>query len=270
MHLLLLGPLELWANGQAAPLGGSRQRALLALLALRAGEVVPRDRIIEALWGEAPPEGAAHRLDVQVSRLRASMRKAGADPALLETAGGGYRLRLNEWALDVHEAERLVEQGRRALAEGLVQEAAETLRAALDLWRGPMLLDLANDPASQTDARRLEELRVSALEDRIEAELALGRHLDLVPELHQLVAEHPLRERLRAQLMSATPAAIAESAARMGGRHSACECAALVGRAASVVPRLLLPQPHGIEGFRVVVEVLRGEDPALAHRPDAR
>jgi YVTN family beta-propeller protein len=203
MHLLLLGPLELWANGRAAPLGGSRQRALLALLALRAGEVVARDRLIEALWGEAPPEGAAHRLDVQVSRLRASMRKAGADPALLETAGGGYRLRSNGWALDVHEAERLVEQGQRALAEGLVQEAAETLRAALDLWRGPMLLDLANDPASQTDARRLEELRVSALEDRIDAELALGRHLDLVPELHQLVAEHPLRERLRAQVMRA-------------------------------------------------------------------
>ena len=203
MHLRLLGPPELWANGRAAPLGGSRQRALLALLALRAGEVVPRERLIEALWGEAPPEGAAHRLDVQVSRLRASMRKAGADAALLETAGGGYRLRLNGWALDVREAERLVEQGRRALAEGLVQEAAETLRAALDLWRGPLLLDLANDPASQTDARRLEEFRVSALEDRIEAELALGRHLDLVPELHQLVAEHPLRERLRAELMLA-------------------------------------------------------------------
>jgi len=203
MHLLLLGPPELWANGRAAPLGGSRQRALLALLALRAGEVVARDRLIEALWGEAPPEGAAHRLDVQVSRLRASMRKAGADPSLLETAGGGYRLRLNGWTLDVDEAERLVEQGRRALAVGLEQEAAETLQAALDLWRGPMLLDLANDAASQTDARRLEELRVSALEDRIEAELALGRHLDLVPELHRLVAEHPLRERLRGALMLA-------------------------------------------------------------------
>jgi YVTN family beta-propeller protein len=203
MHVRLLGPPELSANGRAAPLGGSRQRALLALLALRAGEVVPRDRLIDALWGEAPPEGAAHRLDVQVSRLRAAIRKAGADPALLETAGGGYRLRLNEWALDVHEAERLVEQGRRALADGLVQEAAETLRAALDLWRGPMLLDLANDAASQSDARRLEELRLSALEDRIDAELALGRHLDLVPELHQLVAEHPLRERLRAELMLA-------------------------------------------------------------------
>src|SRR5215218_7198366 len=119
MHLRLLGPLELWANGRAASLGGSKQRALLALLALRAGEVVARDRLIEALWGEAPPEGAAHRLDVQVSRLRAAIRKAGADPSLLETAHGGYRLRLNGWTLDVDEAERLVEQGRRALAAGL-------------------------------------------------------------------------------------------------------------------------------------------------------
>jgi len=203
MQLRLLGPSQLWANGRTVPLGGPKQRALLALLALRAGEVVPRDRLIEALWGEAPHAGMDQRLYVQISRLRTAMREGGADPSLLERVDGGYRLRLAGWSLDVHEAERLVEEGRCALAEGRAEEAAETLGAAVDLWRGPPLTDLADDPGSQGDVRRLEELRVAALEDRLAAELALGRDSRLVPDLRRLVAEYPLRERLCGQLMLA-------------------------------------------------------------------
>ena len=165
--------------------------------------MVRRERIIEVLWGEDPPEGVAHRLDAQVSRLRSAIRNAGGDASLVETVDGGYRLRLNGTELDLLEAERLIEQGRSALADGRAPEAVDQFRAALRLWRGPALADLVDDAASQGEIRRLEELRLAALEDRLEGELTLGRHMDLVPELRRLVAEHPLRERLRAQLMLA-------------------------------------------------------------------
>jgi DNA-binding SARP family transcriptional activator/ABC-type branched-subunit amino acid transport system substrate-binding protein len=203
MRIRLLGPLELWADGRQVPVGGPKQRALLALLATRLGEVVPRDRIVEALWGEEPTDGAAHRLDVQISRLRSSLREAGGGSAVLETGAGGYVLRLPDDAVDSREAERLVDAGRRALADGRPDEALVHLRSALDLWRGEALVDLGDYPSARAEAGRLEELRVSALEERFEAELALGRHADAIGGLQVLVREHPLRERPRAQLMLA-------------------------------------------------------------------
>lgn len=203
MHIRLLGPVELWANGRQVPVGGKKQRAFIALLATRLGEVVPRGRIVEALWGEEPPEGAGHRLDVQVSRLRSSLRDAGADAEVLETVAGGYRLRLPDDAVDSREAERLVDAGRRALADGRPEEALESLRSGLDLWRGEALAELLDDTSALAEAGRLEDLRVGAREERFEAELALGRHAGVIGALQVLVTEHPLRERPRAQLMLA-------------------------------------------------------------------
>jgi DNA-binding SARP family transcriptional activator/sugar lactone lactonase YvrE len=194
----VLGPFEVSEGGRPLDVGAGKQRALLALLLLRAGEVVSTDGLIDALWGERPPPSAPNSIHIYVSRLRRALGNGR-----LETRGHGYVLRLEAEELDLGRFERLLVEGRELLASGDATRAAETLRAALALWRGPPLSDFASEEFAQGDIARLEELRLSALEERIEADLGVGRHRKLVPELDSLVREHPLRERLRAQLMLA-------------------------------------------------------------------
>jgi DNA-binding SARP family transcriptional activator len=171
---------------------------VLAILLLHRGEVVSADRIVDELWGERPPGRATKTVQVYVSRLR----KALGDGVLV-TRGGGYVLELNGESVDADRFSRLAGQGRRALDDGDPEGAREKLTAALDLWRGPPLADLAYEPFAQNEVARLEELRLVAVENRADADLALGRHAELVPELEALVREHPTRERLREELMLA-------------------------------------------------------------------
>src|SRR5439155_11667765 len=194
----LLGPLSVSVGDEPIALGGQKRRALLAVLLLEANRVVSRDRLIDALWGEDPPDTARNTIQVYVSQLR----KLLPDGAL-ETEPPGYRLVIEPDSVDLVEFVRLSEEGRTALGIGNAAGAADSLRAALALWRGAPLADLSWEPFAQAEIVRLEELRLAAFEDRIEADLALGRHGQLVGELEGLVGEHPLRERLRAQLMLA-------------------------------------------------------------------
>jgi DNA-binding SARP family transcriptional activator len=190
----VLGPLEVRRDGVLVALASGRQRALLAMLLLRAGEAVSAERLIDQLWGEDVPVAATNALQVHVSRLR---RVLGAD--VLRTTPAGYLLHVE--TLDAAQFEAGVAEGRRALAAGRPNEAAETLRRALALWRGPALADFAYEPFSQADIARLEELRLTAREELMDAQLAQGECP--VAELEGLVREHPLRERLRGQLMLA-------------------------------------------------------------------
>ena len=194
----ILGPLEVLVDGQQVPLGGARQRAVLAILLLHRGEVVSVDRVVDELWGERPPDTATKTVQVYVSRLRKALGEG-----VLVTRGGGYALEVGADQVDADRFARLAREGREALERGDAQAAAEHLSAALDLWRGQPLADFAYESFAQSETARLEEMRLAVLENRVEAELALGRHAALVPELETLVEEHPARERLRGQLMLA-------------------------------------------------------------------
>ena len=200
MDFRILGPVEARAQGRPLAVAGGRQRALLALLLLRAGEPISRDRLIEELWGERPPAGAVKTVQAVVSRLR---RALGAEGGRLVGGAAGYRLQVEPDELDLARFERLCEEGRRALLGGRPERAGARLRAALEEWRGPALADVALEPFAPPEVARLEELRAAAVEDRVEADLALGRGADLVPELEALVAREPLRERRHGQLMLA-------------------------------------------------------------------
>jgi YVTN family beta-propeller protein len=202
MEYLLLGPLEVRAGGRAIPLGGAKQRALLAALLLHVNEVVSRDRLIDSLWGETPPATAAHTVETYVSRLRRALRDVGHYDSLI-TRPPGYMLRIDPGELDLNRFEDFAREGRRALPEGKPEAAAELLRQALALFRGPPLDDVAFFPFAQAEVQRLGEMRLAALEDRIDADLAAGRSGELVGELQALVNACPLRERLRGQLMLA-------------------------------------------------------------------
>ena len=202
----VLGPLEVVRSGRAVPLGGPRQRAVLALLLLEANRVVSMDRLAEDVWGGDPPEGWAISVQTYVFRLRQALepdRSRGAVGGVLVTSGRGYLLRVGREQLDAARFEDGFTVGRAALDAGRHAEAAGVLRAALGLWRGPVLADLADYAFTRPEAARLEELRLAALEARIEADLALGRHDALTGEVEQLAGEHPLRERLHGQLMLA-------------------------------------------------------------------
>lgn len=198
MEFRILGPVEVWDEGRRRPLGGSKQRALLIALLLRANETVPADRLIDDLWGEDPSENAPTALRVNVSRLRKALPRE-----TLVTQTPGYMIHIRPDQLDLYRFERLVEDGRRRLAGGRPSEAAELMREALSLWRGPALADVSYESFAQSAIARLEEMRLAALELRLEIDLACGRDRELVGELEALVVEHPLRERLRAQLMLA-------------------------------------------------------------------
>jgi YVTN family beta-propeller protein len=203
MEFRILGPIEVVEDGERLPLGGTKQRALLALLVLNADRVVASDRLIDALWGESAPDGATHTLQVYISQLRKALRMPASTASgdVLLTEGRGYVLHTRE--VDLYRFEETVESGRRALADGSPDEAAGLLRQALDLWRGPTLADLAFEHFAQPEIARIEERRLLATEDRIDADLALGRHAELVGELRGLTSEHPLRERLWGQLILA-------------------------------------------------------------------
>jgi DNA-binding SARP family transcriptional activator len=190
----ILGPLEVLDDGQALDLGGAKQRSLLAVLLLNANQVVSSDRLIDALWGEEPPETAAKALQVYVSQLRRVLGKE-----CLETKAPGYRLQVEPNQLDLRVFESLLEEAKEAEPDA----ASPKLREALALWRGRPLGEFAYERFAQLEIGRLEELRVACLEERIEADLAHGRHHELVGELETLVARHPLRERFRGQLMLA-------------------------------------------------------------------
>ena len=192
----MLGSLEVLEGGRAVDLGAPRERALFALLLLNANRTVSRDRIVEELWPEGAPRTAAKVVQVYVTHLR---RALGEVRERLESRGSGYVLRIEPHERDLDRFELLLE---RASAED-PGSRAQTLREALALWRGPALSDFAYDDFVDAEASRLEELRLLALEQRIEADLELGTGPELVPELESLVAAHPLRERLRADLMLA-------------------------------------------------------------------
>lgn len=198
----VLGGLKVAVGGRTLSIGGRRQRALLAFLALHANEVVSSDRIIEALWGETPTPTARASVRVAVSKLRRQLAEAGA-AGILASEPTGYVLRLESDELDALRFATLAEQGRTALAAGDPERAAELLREALALWTGPALSDVIYEPFAATAAARLEEERLAATESRIDAELALGHQGELVGELESLVAAHPLREPLTARLMLA-------------------------------------------------------------------
>ena len=188
MDVRVFGPLQAIVAGRLVPLGGVKPRALFAMLALDAGSTVSTERLIEGLWGERPPATATKLVHVYVSHLRKAL-VAGGDGAAIVTLGRGYQLRLGSGEVDAVRFERLVAQS--------------SLRDALALWTGPPLDDLAGEPFAAAEIRRLEGLRLGALELAIERDLAAGRHREVIGELDALVAEEPLRERLHAQRMLA-------------------------------------------------------------------
>ena len=249
MEFLILGPLEVRDGDRLLPVGGGKQRALLAILLSRANEVVSKGRLIDELWQSEPPETAVNGLQVNVSQLRKAL-----PPGVLVTRSPGYSLRVELGELDLHRFEQLVEE---ALAEDDSATAAATLREALALWRGPALADFVDEPFAQPEIARLEELRLTALERRIEADLALGRHAELVGELEGLSARHPLRERPRGQLMLAL---------YRSGRQA--EALGVYQRA-----RQALSEQLGIEPSEALRELERGilrHDPALDIEPATR
>jgi predicted ATPase/DNA-binding SARP family transcriptional activator/class 3 adenylate cyclase len=201
MEFRILGPLEVCTDGGPKLDLTGKQRALLAVLLLRANEAVSTDGLVDALWGADPPDTAGKALQVYVSRLRKLLEPEGK--ALLVTRPPGYALDLGGHTLDLHRFERLRADASRALEQGDPAAAEAKLHEALSLWRGPPLADFAFEPFAQSEIARLEELHVAALEERVDALLALGRHAEVVGELEALVAAHPLRERLRAQQMLA-------------------------------------------------------------------
>jgi DNA-binding SARP family transcriptional activator len=206
MEFRILGPLEVYEGERRVDLGGARQRALLAILLTRANQVVSRDLLIDQLFGEEPREAAGNLLQVYVSRLRKALepgRERRQQTGIVVTKAPGYLVQVEPEQLDLERFERLAEEGRMALVESAPEIARERLAEALSLWRGPALADFAFEPFAQGEARRLEELRLATIEDRIESDLALGRHAALVGELETLVEQFPLRERLRGQLMLA-------------------------------------------------------------------
>jgi DNA-binding SARP family transcriptional activator len=198
MYARILGSFQLEEGGQRIPMGGVRQRAVLVSLMLRVNEVVPSEQLLIELWGEDSPLSAANALQAAISRLRRVL-----PPGRLVTRAPGYALRLFPEELDVSQFEQLVSEGREALTAGAAEEAARTLRQALSLWQGPALADFRYEPFAQAEIVRLQELHLTCLEERVEADLALGLASVLVAELRRLVSEHPLRERLRSQLMLA-------------------------------------------------------------------
>ncbi|MFG1976858.1 BTAD domain-containing putative transcriptional regulator [Nonomuraea fuscirosea] len=192
----ILGPLMVTIGGRPVHMGGPRAQATLAALLLAEGRIVAMERLIDQVWGDDPPSSARNQVMIAVCALRKALRTGGGDPDLIETVPSGYRIRAVD--LDAHQAEANLDQARQAPPA----RRAALLRETLGLWRGQVLAGISSQPLRAV-AGRWEELRLSVLEDWAEAELALGRHRELVGVLGVAVAEHPLREQIRAQLMLA-------------------------------------------------------------------
>src|SRR3954451_876142 len=210
MDFRLLGPLEVDGEDGPADVGAGKRRALLTYLLINPNEVVPTERLIDELWSEPPPATAAKSVQVYVSQLRKAL---DANGDLLITRGSGYVLRVGDDELDIQRFEHLLAEAQRLLEEGDAKAGRVAARAALDLWRGPALYDVVYESFAQTEAARLDELRLVALETRIDADLVLGEHARLAGELEALVAQHPLRQRFRAQLMLALYRCVRQSEA---------------------------------------------------------
>ncbi|MDH3539793.1 MAG: protein kinase, partial [Acidimicrobiia bacterium] len=204
MDIHVLGPLEVLDDERPVEITAPKQRLLLTVLAFSAGRVVSADRLVEELWGDEPPSGGLKTFHYHVSKLRDALQpdRHPGDKSVIATRGPGYALAVDPDDVDAARFEHQVLDARR-LIEFDPQEAAARLREALDLWRGPIPVEVLEAPATRLEARRLEELRLTALEDRLNADLATGKHADVVAELEGLVNEHPLRERLWAQYMVA-------------------------------------------------------------------
>jgi predicted ATPase/DNA-binding SARP family transcriptional activator len=247
---LILGPLEVRVGGETVALGGPRQRALLAALLLAGGAPVSRDRLVEDVWGEQAPASAQHAVQVYVSRLRERLGAA----ALYTGAGPVYAVAGERDQVDAHRFEALAAAARARLKQE-PEAAAAQLAAALGLWRGAVLADLSYDGAGRTEIARLEELRLTAIEDRLEAELALGHHRERIPELEALVAAEPLRERARGQLMLALyragRQADALAAYREGRRHLIDELGLEPGGQLRALEQAILRQDPAIEDPRL-------------------
>jgi WD40 repeat protein/DNA-binding SARP family transcriptional activator/energy-coupling factor transporter ATP-binding protein EcfA2 len=250
MEFLMLGPIAVRSASGDVALGGNKPRAVLAVLLLNPNRPVSAERLALALWGEDAPGGAVKTVQVHVSRLR----KALGDPDVVTTTRAGYVLRVRQGELDAERFEALVEDARQAMADGLAEDASAILREALALWRGPALAELNGEPFALAEIARLHEQRLTALELRVEADLASGRHAEIVGELRQLVADHPIREELAAQLMLALY--------RCGRQTEALEAYARARRA--------LVEEMGIEPgprLRARHEAILRQDAALGAEP---
>jgi predicted ATPase/DNA-binding SARP family transcriptional activator len=246
----ILGELEVIGEAGPIELKAAKQRALLAILLLRANEVVSADSLVDRLWNERPPRSAPKLVQVYVSQLRRALGEG-----VIVTRPPGYALELAQDDLDAARFERLLAEGRATLAAGNAARARRTLGEALGLWRGAALADLAYEEFASAEAERLEELRRSALEERIEADLALGRHDHLVPELRALVDRYPLRERLHRQTMLALY--------RSGRQAEALECFADARR---TLDEELGLEP-GEELRRLQAAILRQDESLALERP---
>jgi predicted ATPase/DNA-binding SARP family transcriptional activator len=198
LEVRVLGPLQALRDGRVVDLGQPRQRALLAILLLSPNEVVSAERLIDELWGERPPSSAPNMIQIYVSRLRKAL-----GPGLLLTVKPGYVLRVDEQSVDATRFAELVERAGHLISDGAASAAKEMLEEALGMWRGPPLAEFTYESFMQGALARFENARLEAIELRIDADLALGRHVPLVGELEQRIADHPFRERLRGQLMLA-------------------------------------------------------------------
>lgn len=201
MEFRILGPLEVVEDGNPIALGTLKERLVLGVLLLHANEFVSRERLVDELWGVAPPATARKAVNVYVSKLRKTLVRDGRDP--IATADGGYRLAVDSNLLDSDRVRRLVAEARRRMSDGEPEAASGLLQEAIAFWRGPTLAGLALESLGRDEVAQLDELRLTVLMDRIDCDLALGRHEHVLGELQVLVREHPLRERLRAQQMLA-------------------------------------------------------------------
>ena len=265
MEFKILGPLEVVDGGQQVHVGGARQRAVLALLLLQANRVVSIDRLVDQLWAGSPPPGAATTLRGYVHTLRKVLepeRATGRPSRVVLTQPPGYLLVVAEEQLDARRFERLAAEGRQRLAAGDAEAACSLLTQALGLWRGPALADFGFEDFAQTEAARLEELRLTATEDLMQAALHRGDTSSLVAELGRLVEAHPLRERLRGLLMLAL---------YRSGRQAAALAAYQQGRRMLAEELGLEPGPE----LRALEEAILRQDDALtwrgkSERPEAR
>jgi DNA-binding SARP family transcriptional activator len=248
-EFLLLGPLLVRSHGVAVPIPPGKQRVLLAALLLRANRAVPVDDLTEVLWGDLPPASARKTLQNYVKRLRQAL--GGAGRGRISTLPGSYLIRVTDDELDISQFGTLALDGRRAARDGAWDRAATNLRAALALWRGEPLADLPSELLAQQEIPRLAEMRLQALEARVDAELHLGRHADVIAELRQLAAVHPLRERLHALLMLALYRNGQQAAALAAYQRARRGLIEAIGAA------------PGMELRELERQVLRG-DPALA------
>jgi YVTN family beta-propeller protein len=201
MEFRILGRLEVVDENGPVALGPLKERLVLAVLLLHANEAVTRERLIDELWGESPPPTARKAVNVYISQVRKTLSRDGNDP--IATEAGGYRLGLDPDQLDLSRMRHLLMQARECSSSGDLKAAAQLFREVLQLWRGPTLAGLLLESVGRHEIEQLDELRLTALMDRIDCDLALGHHEQVIGELNVLVTEHPLRERLRAQQMLA-------------------------------------------------------------------